>query len=214
MIDSWDWLLIGCSRDFAKDVQRAVSAAFLYGPNGESVFYFVIVKVEALWGERHAADLLLSRQRWVVDKQRFSVSPDASWQGGPWRRHRFPSHTIRTRRTLRGERCWHVPSKRREETSRHRLWQWDAGRRAEREAPRSWQEAEAEVRKWRCSLRGASDRLAAGDEATTDWMWVTRPGFHCASLSYLEPGHLNTACHTQGSGALFPRGVHRARRLG
>lgn len=35
------------------------------------------------------------------------------------------------------------------------------------ERPQSWQEAEAEVRKLLSSLRGASDHLAAGDEATT-----------------------------------------------
>lgn len=70
--------------------------------------------------------------------------------------------------------------------------------------PQSWQEAEAEVRKLLCSLRGTSNHLAAGDEATT-----TEYGslsLASAALSFLkpllEPGHLNTACCTQGSGVL------------
>lgn len=48
------------------------------------------------------------------------------------------------------------------------------------ERSQSRQEAEAEVRKLLCSLRGASNHLGCWVWSHYCWMWVTLPGYHCA----------------------------------
>lgn len=64
----------------------------------------------------------------------------------------------------------------------------------------SRQEVEAERRKIRPFLQGASSHLAAGDEVTMQPNVGHSP--RPPLCFYSEPGRLNTACCTQGSGVL------------
>lgn len=113
-----------------------------------------------------------------ADKQRFSVSPDVSWQDGPWQRHHFPSHTIwtRARSTARGADISHQSIWRRGADTDSDNETWDTERRETAELAGSRGRGQEVAvfptrRKQPSSCRGWSHYR---------WMWVTLPGFHRA----------------------------------
>lgn len=165
--------------------------------------------ISSLWkwkyfkASKHSPDLLLFYRRWVLINSSSSchpMCPDKTARGSG-----ITSRVIRSERVHTSRRevlTFPIKASGKDEPTLTATMR--CGTRSG-ERPQSWQETEAEVRKLLRSLWGASYHLAAGGMKPL-LLNVGHSPWHplrlLSSSLYLEPGHLNTACCTQGSDVL------------